>query len=375
MAQSMTDNASQKPDEYLMHAHQNEVYLEEPNWSDVPDLKPGAAEKVCEMTEEELGPIGIHADKRRIVARSLGRQYVRYRRAGCKPQKSRELAIEMVSDENDSNKSAIYNHIQNLPFDELDEDTTYVTPYLEEVFSRYRNDTIELDSDIYNSLVKFASALRTIAEIKEAPEIEPSDISLTDVFYDRPGERDRVLTSERDVTGLPSSESADRRARITGVERFDEEDLIKSIWNNRTVKISNQAKIYPRDLSTYSTEFSQVLRRIFKSITSEMKLFGKQKPDPVISSKGDDNAAIRARLPSPDTDSGEWLGRVSVCYWESGSSDVRISTHPFARIWDEKDPKLRGPIESISEPAIHALIGFTIVIYGEYDKPESQITH
>lgn len=355
------DDFDFEPSEIVASQHYSEFHVSDPDWDDIPTLDEAVRDDVTEIVVDVVpGILANGAGRRYSVITTLGQQYVRYRRAGCLPAESRKQAIDRTSAIHNLGESGVYEHIRALDV----EGATEMTEYLETVAEQYFAALPARAQAYIEPCRKLISALSPIAEISETPRLDPSDISLQDVYKDQPGERDRVLTADHDVLGLPGPNGTDRGASVPEAERILASQGLTEMPSNEPVYLTDDATVYTRDISTYETAYSQVLRTIFTAIQSEMVLRGKQKPGPTISESGDDNAAVRAELPYPESINADdrSFARVEVQYWRRGGSSVRVYTHPCGRVYDEKDPTLSGPIEKISKPGIHALIGKTIEV-------------
>lgn len=355
------DAIESEPQETVSASHHRDRFEIDPGWEDVPELREKRRREIREIVADVVPGILCNAARRRYaIITSVGCQYVRYRRAGCTSTKSRREAIKRAERLHDIGESAVYEHIRALPI----EDSTAITPHLERVYARYQRDLPEIARELERPCHRLVRVLSVIASIDETPGVEPSDIVLQDVYRDQPGERSRVLDADHDVIGLPRSDDEDRGALIQKAEMVLEREDLASLSTDEPVRLTDNAMIDTRDIATYDTDYSRVLREIFEAVQTEMTLRGKQKPGPTIGSRCDDNAAVRAAIPFPDSVDapGRWFARLEVNYWRRGSSSVRVTTHPLGIVHDERDPCLSGPIDELSKPGIHSLIGETIDI-------------
>lgn len=355
------DQSTAEQHEVVYAYHHDEFYKSDPGWEDVPELTETTRQDLREAVADVVpGVLENAARQRYAILTTLGCQYVRYRRAGCNPEESRHEAIKRTGGVHDVSTSAVYEHVRALPIEEAAE----ITPYLEQLSTRYHCNLSKVGRALEEPCRQLRRVLSAIAAIDDAPGIDPADITLQDVYRDQPGKRSRVLTADRDGIGLPRAAEDDRGASVTNAEMGLDQEELETMSQHNPIHLSNDAKIFTRDIATYDTEYSRVLRTIFEAVQAEMTLYGKQKPGPVISTGGDDNAAVRAIIPYPESVAAPdgIFARLRVQYWEDGYSEVHVTTHPLGRIYDEKDPCLSGPIEKISHPGIHALIGKTIAV-------------
>ena len=368
MSENLSNSSGYKSQEEFTTSHGNQILRSSPNWRDVPRLNENKRQRIHEKVLNVIpGVLANGARRRCATVKTMGSQYVRYRRAGCTPTQSHREAIKRAGEKHDIRDSAVYEHIRALPIEGPKE----IIPHLEEINEMHYSTLPRAVRVFKQPCDRLLRVLSVIAEIGKVPDISPTDLTLQDVYRDQPGERNRILTADHDVVGLPRSDDEGRGASVHEAEvAFNRKDL-KKISDAEPVYLTADARISTRDISLYDTDYSQVLQKIFEAIQTEMNLWGKQKPGPTISKRGDDNAAVRARIPYPDfvDTSGSTFARLEVQYWESGTSNVKISTNPLGRPYEEKDPCLSGPIDQISKPGIHILVGRTIDIIENVETP------
>jgi hypothetical protein len=329
--------------------------IHDPTWVDVPELHEDTREDVYETVLETIsGLFENGAVKRKEVITTLACQYVRYRRAGCGETACLDQAIERTSYKYAFGKSAVYEHIDSLPVDLHDG----FTDRLEEVYTQYYQGLPKGIREHKQEITRLIRVLDSIAEVETAPEINPSDLTLREVYLDRPSERSRVLTSDSTVIGLPDPDEEDWSASILKTDIDSTNIAREKILSSESIHFPDHAIIKPRDIATYSNKYSQVLRRIFTAIQSDMVLHGKQKPGPTVVSGGKDNAAVRAKTANPDPQSspGDYFARLRVTYRVDGSSKISVRTNGAETNY-EKGPELSTPIEKLSKPGIRVLIG------------------
>ena len=262
--------------------------------------------------------------------------YRRYRRTCCTPKRSRIEATKQAADQLDISPQAVRNHLRTLRTD--NENTDSVVDHLEIIDHRIAEQSTPLGRQLRQTSERLVRVLDKIAAIDQTPSIEPTDIRIEDTKMDHPNKRRRILDTDNDIIGVTSDRPASysdpllERQMLEGIDSPD--------------YFTENAIIRSRDIATYNTEYSRVIREIFNAVQSEMQLSGKQKPGPTISSDGDDNSAVRAALPFPDTiNSSVPFAHISIQYWESGASDVSITTRPDPDVvHDEHDPSLSGPM-------------------------------
>lgn len=338
----------------------------DPDWTDIPqaplELRADVEDVVLDVfpTVLENG-----ATERYMISTSVARQYLRYRLAQCDPTQSRIEAMKRTAEAHEISVPAVYEHARSLG---SEQDITSFTDALEDIWFRCLADRPVLGA-AWRSCAALERVGSELATICETPSISPSDITLQDVYRDQPGERSRVLTADRDVIGLPGSESADRGASVSDVERGIRRADLTEIAMERPIYLDDSATVRTRDIATYQTEYSDIVRQIFEVVQRNMRLSGKQKPGPVIDSTSDDNAAVRAVLPYPDSSNAsiENFARISVQYWRSGHSNVSITTRPDpTRIHDERDPTLSGSIDEITAASIHTWLGKTMSLVAQF---------
>lgn len=356
-------SAESRPEEIVFASHEDGFFKTDPGWADVPKLASHQSQEINEIVVDVVpGLLTNGASQRYAVITALGEHYVQYRSAGCSPKRSRLAAIKRTRARHNLGESAVYEHIRSLPINGIDEDTTAITPHLEQVNTAYWERQDEEARVILNLCVQLRRVLSTIAVIDDIPGIRPSDITVEEVRRDKPGDRTRILTAESETWGLPKSGGDRRGASVQKSEILRNRDRLEAVSTVEPLYFSDNASINTRAVVTYDTDYSRVVREIFKAVQAEMSLRGKQKPGPVVSTDGNDNSAVRAVLEYPKSlDSFDGVfAHLEVQYWCRGGSKVRVKTHPLYRVYDEHDPSLSGPIEAISEPGIHVLLGKTM---------------
>lgn len=268
-----TDSSRSGPKEEVSTYHHDEFYKSNPEWEDVPELTEEAYEEIRDTVIEVIpGILNNGARQRFAIITTVGCQYVRYRRTGCTPTQSRREAIKRANCKHDVGDSAVYEHIRALPLEDLAE----ITPYLEQIYTRYYCSLPKAVRAFKEPCDKLIRVLSTIAAISETPSINPSDVTLRDVYRDQPGERNRVLTTDHDVIELPRSNGGDRGASVHNVEMALRQQDLKDISGENPIRLTNDARISTRDIATYDTEYSQVLRKIFEAVQAEMVLRGEK---------------------------------------------------------------------------------------------------
>lgn len=364
MTQELADDAAEsEPEEVVSTGHGAEFFEINPGWADVPELEEQRRQEINEIVVDVVpGVLDNAARQRYAVITALGEHYVRYRSAGCSPERSRLAAIKRTRYRHNLGESAVYEHVRALPIDGVDEDTAAITPFLEQTNTVYQERRGEEVRVLLDLCAKLRRVLATIAAIDETPGIRPSDITVEEVRRDKPGGRDRVLTAENEVWGLPRPGEEGRAASVRDTKILQNRKNLKMVSTDEPLYFTDNASINTRDIATYDTDYSRVIQDIFEAVQAEMTLRGKQKPGPTITMGGDDNSAVRAELRYPESfDPFDGVfANVDVQYWRRGGSHVRVATHPRDRVYDEKDPTLSGPIEAISEPGVHVLIGKTM---------------
>lgn len=198
-----TDSDGFEPEEIVTSSHQEEFHQSSPRWKDIPELNEAVRREVREIVVDVIpGILDNAARKRFAVITTIGCQYVRYRKSGCTPSLSQRQAIKRTAHIHDIGESAVYEHIRALPI----EDSTGIIPLLEQISKRYHQNQSEKVRVVKELCDRLTRVLWRIAKITETPSLKPSDITLQEVYRDQPGECSRVLTTDYDVIGLPTSD-------------------------------------------------------------------------------------------------------------------------------------------------------------------------
>jgi hypothetical protein len=358
MSDPIPDEFQTTNPEIISYNYDSGFFVKNPSWTDIPTLDADSGKEIADIIRENVPNLFANGARRRhAVITTLGEQYVRYRRAGCTPEESQYQAITRTATIADISRPGVYEHISGLDCDNQSE----VTEHLESVAEEYFASLPHRSQMVIKLCKRLRKVLSVIANISDAPGLVPSDITLQDIYKDQPGQRDRILTSDNDAQIFMGSPNPDRGATVHDVEvHLDRSDL-KELPADQPVHLTSDTSIRTRDIATYDTAYSRVLKKIFRAVQSELTLQGKQKPNPYIGAQSDDNAAVRAVLPYPESmDIDGEFASLTVQYWRRGNSDVTITTHPTGRINYEKDPTLSGSIEEISNPGVHTFLGNTI---------------
>jgi hypothetical protein len=336
--------------------------IRNPTHNDIPSLPDEAKEGICDDVIKDIpGIIGHGATDRPDTIATLACQYVRYRRT--RVRNCRTIAIKSTAKIQDINESAVYGHVDSLPID-LDEE---FTSHLNQIYQRYHRGLPEVVRECDREIDRLIKILETIAEINTAPEISPADLTLHEIYMDQPSERSRVLTGGPETIGLPDTDEEDWEASVSNIDvDLDNFDPEKGNENDPLYDL-DRARIKPRDAASYNTEFSKVLREIFQVVQSKMTLYGKQKPDPLITPDSKDNAAVCGKIAYPSSigTPSDYFARLKMVYRVNGASEVSIKINTCDKSNYIQGPELVAPIEKLSEPGICVLIGKTIDIINE----------
>jgi hypothetical protein len=347
------------PESFLVN-HSDRVEIQNPSWDDVPPLT--ADEKSAlrgEIPVSIPGTLRNGAGRRLELIQHLCYEYVRFRRAGCSPSHSYRHARAFTGESCGVTKQTLSEHISNLDVAE----SATLTDHLEDVFHSYVKSLSETTQPLIETCHTIGDAMAAIAEIDNAPPITPREISYSDVYQDRPGERDSVFSIDDETPNTLGM----RLAREAAIQEPSRQHRASELENQREGSqnaLSDDTRVYTRDITTYETGYSRVMRKIARAVQPDMTLWGRQKLGPNIGGSGNDNAAIRAVVPYPAVcnAAAEQFAWFTVQYWEKGTSRLSMRTYPLGEPFEPEDPRLSGPIEAISKPGIHTLLGYTIAI-------------
>lgn len=345
----------------------DEVYIQDPGWGDVPPVSDAVKETLRDEVRGSVPGILSHGASRRFeIISELAAEYVRYRRAGCSREESNRRALQAVCDTFGVTQQTVFDHVANLNLDESES----ITKYLERVFAGYRDQRTQETRVLMDACGGLVEVGTVLAEIEATPPVSPADIRFQDVYQDRPGERDSVFAAEDDPQGFLSHVFS-QEASVSEPHRYHQGEDLKTIVEGGRDYVPEDSTVRTRDITTYDTDYSRVLRKIAVAVKNNMSLWSKQKLNPSIGAGGDDNSAIRAAIqfpPGVDRAEDNFV-YLEMQYWENGSSRVSLSTHPLGR--RDKGPSLDGPIEDISRPDTHTLVGHTIKALEQDDTIQS----
>lgn len=356
-SQSTSEHTS--PETFVV-SHFGRVDIQNPSWSDVPPLT--GDEKSTLRGEIPViipGTLRNGAGRRLEIIQQLCYEYVRFRRAGCSPSHSNQHARAFTTESCAVTKQTLSEHISNINVAE----SATLTDCLEDVFHCHVKSLSATTQKLIETCHTISDAMAAIAEIENAPPITPAEISYSDVYQDRPGGRDSVFSID-DATPDTLCMTLTREAAIREPSRQHRASELENQREGSQDTLSDGAEVYTGDITTYETGYSRVMRRIARAVQPDMTLWRKQKLGPTIGGSGNDNAAIRAFVPYPAACNAatKQFARFTVQYWEKGSSDLSMRTYPLGQPFKPEDPCLVGPIEAISKPGIHTLLGYTIAI-------------
>lgn len=340
------------------HGSNNNIYINAPSWDSVPSLSNPAKSKLGDEIPIIIPNILDNGASRRLyIIKQLCYEYIRYRRAGCSQDQSLRIARKLVCENCDVTTQTLTGHIKSLGL----VDSNSLSSCLNDLYGKFIESLPKEQQSLIAVCHDFAEVLSVVAEIKRTPPIKPSDISYQDVYQDQPDKRNSVLSVDDD-TGDWLSWYHNDEASVEEPARYSQTSDMKTRIEGNNQYFCDDAVIHTRDITTYDTEYSRVMRKIATAVQKVMSFHKKQKPGPVIGGSGDDNSAIRGSIGFPKAlnPKCEYFADLEVQYWEKGSSSVNIITHPWGEISNEKDPGLSGSIKDISKPGIHTLIGHTI---------------
>lgn len=353
------------PAEYVYAYHHEDFLVRNPGWDDIPNLPDEIHNEIRDQVPKIVpGTLDNAARKRNAIIQTLGCQYVRYRRARCSKSRSYKEALRRSKFQHDLSDSAVHQHISSLPVEAPDE----LLKLLERLTDEYYTNASNISSTLIKPCDKLVKVVSVIADVDHVPELNISEISLADVKSDQCDNFEPIINPGIYRGEEPPEIHRNSAVGVTGLKALQADELLDYSSMDKPIYLSEDATVRTRDITNYNTNFSGVYGNIVEAIKSEMKLRGKQKPNPTLSKRGDDNVAVRAIIPFPEpvNKSNVPFTRIEVSIWESGASNVSIRTRPLGHIHDINDPCQSGPVETISMQGLHALIGQTMDIVGWY---------
>lgn len=348
------------PKEWFSVGHFEDITIRNPSWYHVPPVAQDIQSNIKDEIPHTFPGVLRHGASRRLeVMQQICIEYVRYKRTGCSPNQSYQIARKVASNRCGVTPQTVYGHINSLEIPE----SKSILDYLDDIFEIYANSLSKTVRIIIELSREFVDVLNVLAECEIAHPIRPSEITFEDVYQDHPDARTSVLTGTDQHHEMISSSLNDEARLFHSGQSFRSREL-KNRTEGGNQYLNDSAMVHSRDITSYDTPFSRTLAEIVEIVSEKMTFVGKQKIDPIINGddRGNDNTSIRAIIgfPSDLEFVDDYFARLGLKYWEDGSSDVSITTRPLGRDCFEKDPELTGPIEDISHAGIHTLIGYTI---------------